>query len=120
VPSKTSRSNFALVCARTCFATLLTSPFLVHTRVIYPATLTPPKSLSYATPAATDLQFKSAATLLFDTKGHTSSSSSTYERSPQFCVGFDRNYDGAVGWKGVFEASTFISFQHLRVAIAPC
>jgi hypothetical protein len=76
--------------------------------------------LSYASPAATELQFKSAATLLFDTKGHTSSSSSTFERGPQFCVAFDRNYGDAVGWKGSFEASTFISFQHLRVAMAPC
>ncbi len=76
--------------------------------------------IRYATPSAVDLQFKAAATLLFDTKGHTSSTSSSYEHAPQFCVTFDRNYEDAEGWKGSFEASVFISFQHLRVAIAPC
>ena len=74
----------------------------------------------YATPPATDLQFKAAATLLFDTKAHTSSTSATWEQSPQFCVNFDRNFEDAVGWKGSFEGTDFISFQHLRVAIAPC
>jgi hypothetical protein len=74
----------------------------------------------YAVPPTVDLQFKQAASLLFDTKGHTTSTSSTYEHSPQFCVTFNRNYQDAVGWKGSFEGSIFISFQHLRVAMAPC
>lgn len=64
-------------------------------------------------------QFVLVAQSLFDSREDETTSGSTYENSPIYCVEMSRAERDARAWDGT-QGDRFISFQYLRIAIKPC